>query len=376
MNHINKKNVGIVVFLLILAVALAFAYKKSELIFSCENAPCVQDILSQTLPNLANVTSTIGASCMLDGVTVKHGETVMFYRKNSIPVTWDQSCTDYGIKRTCQNGVLSNGQPYKITGEYFNKAKCTVDTVQPTLKEASKSKKWTLVFHDEFARKKNVWTYDNGPMWLGGYRVPENAVVATGTLRIMTKLGTRTPTPEKEVNGVTISSSRWESANMTTKEDFTYGLFEARLKFNKAESIDNAFWLMMSPLGPEIDVVEGFYWKDAQDVITSTLHVRNPKSNDHVMPAIGKKIPVDVDLSAAYHTYSVEWNEKEIIWYFDGKETFRVTDPKVLAYYKNQPLRMRLSTAVSNFFSKNGVPTSANGESMVVDYVRVFKEVK
>ena len=37
-------------------------------------------------------TSSLGASCIQDGITVLHGQSARFYRKSSLPSTWGQSC--------------------------------------------------------------------------------------------------------------------------------------------------------------------------------------------------------------------------------------------------------------------------------------------
>lgn len=240
--------------------------------------------------------------------------------------------------------------------------------------DVNELEEWELVFQDEFDVESDQWEFQNSTNYLGGYRLKERAVVRGGYLSIQNILGDRSPHPAVTTNsgGRTIEPSQWESAHLWSRESFTYGYFEARIKVTEAQSIDNAFWLMMHPIGPEIDIAEVFYWPNGVDVVNQSLHGRKPNSPIADLK-MSKSIHVKADLSQEFHVYAMDWQSESVTFYFDGEVTNTVTDPKLLAYFKDQPLRLRLSTAMADIFSRDGVPDSADGTEMVVDYVSVYK---
>ena len=108
------------------------------------------------------------------------------------------------------------------------------------------------------------------------------------------------------------------------KFGFTYGYVEARLLTNPWTGNFPAFWMMPEdqsagwPDCGEIDIWEAI---DTDGRSYHTIHSNwtydlgykgNPQSS------FNTGIPYD-----RYHTYALEWNEKTLIWYVDGKEVGR-----------------------------------------------------
>lgn len=75
-----------------------------------------------------------------------------------------------------------------------------------------------------------------------------------------------------------------------------------------------------------------------------------------------------LDLSKDYLIYALEWNEKELIWYIDGKEVRR--EPNSFCHSASPVI---LSSAV---VKSAGSTAHVDGTSMKVDYVRVYKSKK
>lgn len=73
------------------------------------------------------------------------------------------------------------------------------------------------------------------------------------------------------------------------------------------------------------------------------------------------------DLSKEFHTYGLEWNEKEIIFYFDRKEIRREKN-----YFCFSPTPIWLSLAIIPWHGQ--VTNAIDGTKMEIDYVRVFKQ--
>lgn len=231
------------------------------------------------------------------------------------------------------------------------------------------TKGWHLAWHDEFDYEDKEldenWESQNGP---SGHilcsRWRENAMVKDGILYLINK---------KENRG----GQEWTSASLWTKRKFKYGYFECRYKYAGAETTNNSFWLMTRGDDPsvgkrfEIDINEGHYPK----IINTNIH----NHSEHVIRDDGKKISIrnpkrfdldelyDIDFSEEFHIYALEWNEQEMIFYFDGKEIRRVKNEFC---YSETPIW--LSLALVKWY---GTLTDAvDGTSMKVDYVRYYKK--
>jgi beta-glucanase (GH16 family) len=108
--------------------------------------------------------------------------------------------------------------------------------------------------------------------------------------------------------------------------------------------------------GFEIDVNEGHYPTD----VNATLHQSE-------LPSKSKRFVADYDLAADFHLYAAEWNEKEVIFYFDGQEIHRVPNTKA-----NLDVPVIFATAVLPWAGP--INESLNGASMDVDWVRVYQK--
>lgn len=213
-----------------------------------------------------------------------------------------------------------------------------------------------LAFSDEFEGQqldKEKWAVESGsPSHIMSSRWPENVEVRGGVLRLVTKAESR-------------GGKEWTTGNIWTKP-FTqqYGLFEARMKIAAASGLNNAFWLMpfKAPEGQdnfEIDIVEAHFPNE----VSMNLHGWGK-------PHWGKPqvYKAKVDLSRDFHLYGLEWNEKELIWYFDGNIIRRLPNTNCHA-----PAPVRLSSAVMKANWAGPVTPALNNTAMEVDHVRVYK---
>lgn len=213
---------------------------------------------------------------------------------------------------------------------------------------------WELTFSDDFNGDRldtNIWRSAHGQSWgkLLSARYPENIAVSNGLLRLITK---------KEKRG----GKEWTSAMLsTTKFRQKYGYWESRYRYAAASGLNQAFW--MNPgtkdkdKGFEIDVNEGHYPTD----INSSLHQSE-------MASQSKRFVADYDLAADFHIYAVEWNERVVIYYFDGQEIFRAQNTKA-----HLDVPVIFATAVLPFWA-GPVTDALDGKSMDVDWVRVYRK--
>jgi beta-glucanase (GH16 family) len=216
-----------------------------------------------------------------------------------------------------------------------------------------------LVFDEECSADphSDKWGFEHGYVdtrdIMLSSRWRENVTQSDGQCRLLQR---------KEARG---NNKAWTSAHLWTKQEFTYGYFEARIKFNAASGVDNAFWLMSASKAKrmpgaaacEIDVVEGAY----PDVATTNLHVTDDAG--HRADQKHRKLQGGGD----FHVYGVRWTQDAIQWYVDGTKVREQSGHPCHA-----PLAVRLSTAVVKGFM-GAVTDKINGTEMQVDYVRVYQ---
>jgi beta-glucanase (GH16 family) len=76
----------------------------------------------------------------------------------------------------------------------------------------------------------------------------------------------------------------------------------------------------------------------------------------------------DVNFSKEYHTYGLEWNENQLIYYYDRKEIRRIAN----TFCKETPAPIWLSEAIFSWMNPDA--TRIIGTQMEVDYVRVYQK--
>jgi beta-glucanase (GH16 family) len=216
---------------------------------------------------------------------------------------------------------------------------------------------WKLILQEEFMGSNKdldkTWEFQNGP---SGHilcsRWRENAVVSDGILTL---------TAKKEKRG----GQDWTAASMWTKRKFKYGYFECRYKYAKADGTNNSFWLMTrgipknAPGRFEIDINEGHYPNEVN------MNIHN-WSGTHWAKSKHMKVE-GANLADEFHTYGLEWNKDELIWYFEGKEIRRENNT---ICHGESPVW--LSLAIIKW--AGAVTDDIDGKSMDVDYVRVFQK--
>ncbi len=80
-----------------------------------------------------------------------------------------------------------------------------------------------------------------------------------------------------------------------------------------------------------------------------------------------KPIDSKTNLALDYHIYALEWNEKELIYYFDGREIDRREN--TWAHWES-PVWLSLAIV----WGAGPITTSLDGTSMDVDYVKIWQE--
>jgi beta-glucanase (GH16 family) len=225
---------------------------------------------------------------------------------------------------------------------------------------------WKLTWSDEFdypdAELEKKWTSQNAPSThILSSRWRENAKVEGGTLRLINR---------KENRG----GQKWTSGNIWSNQQFQYGYFECRYRYAAAEGTNNSFWLMTRHKTPplkgksfEIDINEGHYpskintnihnWSDIKVVNGKKTHPSSSKSFSFA----GKH-----DFGRDFHTYGLEWNENELVFFLDGKAIRREKNS-----FCHSEAPIWLSLAIIGWGGK--ITDAIDGTFMEVDYVRVYQ---
>jgi beta-glucanase (GH16 family) len=223
---------------------------------------------------------------------------------------------------------------------------------------------WQLVFEDRFdkpAVNESVWTIDNSVRVrnkLGRWR--ENVEIKDGHLRLINKVESR--------NGCV-----WSSGNLLTKNEWQYGYFEASYRYARAIGINNAFWgFSKNTDNPQVELNpnEGWY----PDIINAHFYIHHKKDGKTTHLTNGTAdgtllgYRAGENLADDFHVIAMEWNEKELIFYFDGREIRRL--PNIDSH---RPISVWFSTYIADWCG--GKATRAvDGSFMEVDWVRVWQK--
>jgi beta-glucanase (GH16 family) len=156
------------------------------------------------------------------------------------------------------------------------------------------------------------------------------------------------------------------SGLITTRGTFAqqYGVFEVRARIPKGRGLWSCVWLLPSRGGwpPEIDIMEVL--GNQPTTLVTTWH--SIASGTHTVGPVGTDIP---DASADFHIYTVDWDESQIRWYFDGAEVSRAPTPADM----HTPMYLLLNLAVGGYWPGSPDSNTQFPAALAIDWVRVYK---
>jgi beta-glucanase (GH16 family) len=158
---------------------------------------------------------------------------------------------------------------------------------------------------------------------------------------------------------------------------FKYGVAAARIKMHKSQGQHSSFWSQpTNENGPhsdghEIDVIEYFGDKHPQGGLTSFIHwykgKRLIKTGSWIKDSKSFLKNKRDGWSKNYHVFSVKWDPRKIVFYIDGKETWRTSK-----HVSKEQQYLILSLLASDYealeMSDKKLP-----QHMYVDWVRVWE---
>lgn len=223
-----------------------------------------------------------------------------------------------------------------VLGQLFFCAVVIMASLGAGAKADNPNPDWVLVFQDEFsassfAGKKLKWGKKwnkieymprHAPDWRK-HQSREDALIVpgkegkTGFVRLKGVYG-----KYKSQSCQAGNQETFACGGIFTDKTFTfrYGYVEVRARFDCADGVWPAIWLLATsggwPNGGEIDIMEHLNY---QKQVWQTIHLlRNSGSGDSSNTVNPQPAIEDV---TGWHTYGVEWAPGRITFYVDGKKT-------------------------------------------------------
>lgn len=267
------------------------------------------------------------------------------------------------------------------TSEIQPPAPVSTPTVSlPTIEYTfSETPSWQDEFEYVGKPDSTKWGYDLGGNGWGNNESQnytnnlENAYVKDGLLTI---------TAIKEPsNGRNYSSARILTKG---KGDFLYGKIEIRAKLPTGVGTWPALWTLASqsdygtqfwPDNGELDIMEHVGYD--QNIVHANIHTK--AFNHSIGTNKGDQITVPT-ATTEFHVYSCEWKPDLIIFLVDGKEYFRFQKDSTYGWQQwpyNKPQHLLMNIAIGgNWGGQKGIDDRIFPQSMLVDFVRVYKLVE
>lgn len=279
--------------------------------------------------------------------------------------------------------VSKGGQPltYRATAAKFSGLKAA------TSKSVDTARWLTPTFTDEFSGStlNPVWEmrgqdYEASSKRLCSKGDPSAVKVSGGALRLSV-------IKDKSRNDKCKAASRKQTKKISYRLNghvgtdktfsFRYGVASARIKMQKLQGQHASFWMQPvgdnhpGSLGHEIDVIEYFGDKHPQGGLTSFIHwykgQRLIKTGSWIKDSTSFLQNKRDGWSKNYHVFSVQWTPNVLIFYIDGKETWRTS-----ARVSKTQQYLILSLLASDYEALE-MPDSKLPQQMYVDWVRVWE---
>ena len=249
----------------------------------------------------------------------------------------------------------------------------------------SAGSKRTLVWSDEFNAPNDSpvdsskWVLESGGDGWGNQELeyytarPENAFQRDGNLVIRVL--------EEKYTGSDGVTRNYTSARLKTKGKFSqrYGRFEARIKIPYGQGIWPAFWMLGDDIEKkgwpdcgEIDIMENIGKEPA--IVHGTIHGPGYSGGKGIGAPF--ELPAGQRFADDFHVFAVEWEPKAIRFYVDDHLYTTRTPaelPKGTKWVFRHPFFILLNVAVGGGWPGNPDASTVFPQTMLVDYVRVYR---
>ncbi len=239
-----------------------------------------------------------------------------------------------------------------------------VNFTEPTLQEE---------FDTDGAPNSTVWGFDIGT-GLNGWGNNELQYYTDRTENVKVQNGVLLITAQRE----DFEGSAYTSARLLTKDKFEqrYGRFEARIRLPYGQGIWPAFWMLGAdidenpwPGAGEIDIME--YRGQDPTVLIGSVHGPGYNGGN----AISKEYTLPNDrFDTGFHVFGIEWGPEYVNYYVDDILYNQITPEDVTGdWVFDKPFYILLNLAVGGTFVGDPNEETVFPQTMLVDYVRVYK---
>jgi beta-glucanase (GH16 family) len=259
-------------------------------------------------------------------------------------------------------------------------------TAVPSARPSADHTQWTLVWSDEFdgangsAPDPTKWTYDVGGNGWGNKELEyyttrtENAHLQDGQLVIRAL--------KEDYKGPDGVRRDYTSARLKTQGLFeqTYGRFEARIKIPYGQGLWPAYWMLGSNIATgdwpncgEIDIFENI----GREPLTVHGTVHGPGYSNERGITGSFTLPSGRRFADGFHLFAVEWEPETIRFYVDSslyQTIARSNLPPGAAWVFDHPFFLLLNVAVGGKWPGSPDVSTIFPQTMLVDYVRVYKQ--
>jgi beta-glucanase (GH16 family) len=244
---------------------------------------------------------------------------------------------------------------------------------------------WKLVWSDEFNQPDgspvdpSKWTFDTGGNGFGNNELeyytsrPENVSIEAGNLVIRAK--------KEDYTGADGVTRQYTSGRLKTQGKFSqkYGRFEARIKIPYGQGLWPAFWMLGDnidrvswPNCGEIDIMENIGKEPA--TVHGSIHGPGYSGSDG--PEARFALSSGQAVANDFHVFAVEWEPRAIRFYIDD-DLYVTRTPASIPHGRkwvyNRPFFLLLNVAVGGDWPGSPDSTSTFPQTMLVDYVRVYR---
>jgi beta-glucanase (GH16 family) len=249
------------------------------------------------------------------------------------------------------------------------------------------AERWDLTWSDEFDGASgshpapSKWKFETGGDGWGNHELEyytdrsENSRIDQGKLIIEAR--------REDYRGKDGVTRQYTSARLVTRGTFcqAYGRFTARIKLPRGQGMWPAFWLLGNdiekvswPACGEIDIMENIGKEPAS--IHGSMH--GPGYSHELDFTSTYKLPGGPKFSDNFHVFTIEWEPNVVRFYVDDYlyATFVPAQlPSGKKWVFDHPFYIILNLAVGGDWPGPPDSTTEFPQQMLVDYVRVYKEV-